>query len=524
MVTNTPGAFEKNNVLPANFGPNIDIVGISGKIVAANPLRATTELINAAEINGNIALVERNLELDNFGQQVRNCQKAGAIGVIIFDSIYGPQVTMEDDREENTEITIPSVFLSKENGLLLLNNLVEASQTTIKKLFEGDIIDGEWLVGIVKESRVREVLNLPIGPVPIIGYLNHRSSESSLDGNTSSEPWYDIEAGISRQNGTYIAGKMIEYFNNRNVQHIFLDIRNTTGGLSDVMFAFVEHCGSDRFYTTLDTSIKKQQNFDDTGVNKHISNIDIFKTGEILGTRTYKYIKSFNDCCPSCLKTVLPSSMFIGGPVQNPVPGFSTKRNILMLMNESTTSATQGAYIAAKGASIPPVDLTKNRYGGDWGNNVQFIGYGCYDRPFCSGGSYPVYLNWYGVGKVSHEQLKIAPFAFVERVEGDSDIYKDGRTQYNTVAKNIASFSDIQQPNILWNMNATVLYQDIGYTKDNSVDVVKYGEPWIEKRYEGIDYENPLTWRDTAFEKIIKMVVDPNVEDNFFKDNGYGYL
>lgn len=95
-----------------------------GNIVLANPLLADTPLTNAAAINGNIALVQRGAV--NFATKVKNCQNAGAIGVIIFNSVAGSfNITGTDPT-----IVIPAVSITLADGMAIMNNLPATGQVS----------------------------------------------------------------------------------------------------------------------------------------------------------------------------------------------------------------------------------------------------------------------------------------------------------------------------------------------------------------------------------------------------------
>jgi hypothetical protein len=94
-----PSAVARNyDISTAAFGPAASTAAMSGKIVlavdAANAEGPTvndgcTALTNAAQINGNIALIDRGGPVDppcTFVKKALNAQAAGAIGVIIADN------------------------------------------------------------------------------------------------------------------------------------------------------------------------------------------------------------------------------------------------------------------------------------------------------------------------------------------------------------------------------------------------------------------------------------------------------
>jgi PA domain-containing protein len=111
----------------ASFGPPLSSPGLSGTVVLANDgVGATTDactpLVNAAQVAGNIALVDRGT--CGFTVKVKNAQNAGAIGVIVADNVAGgPPAGMGG---VDPTITIPSVRITLDDGNKLRANLPAA--------------------------------------------------------------------------------------------------------------------------------------------------------------------------------------------------------------------------------------------------------------------------------------------------------------------------------------------------------------------------------------------------------------
>lgn len=102
----------------AAFGPDLADVGpVSGTLVLADdgvgvPTDACTPLANAAEISGNIALIDRGE--CTFVEKVANAQDAGAIGVLVVNNVPNDDpITMGGD---DPTITIPSMMTTLEVG------------------------------------------------------------------------------------------------------------------------------------------------------------------------------------------------------------------------------------------------------------------------------------------------------------------------------------------------------------------------------------------------------------------------
>lgn len=106
----------------ARFGdpiPTVDNDPITGKLVIAKDGSAqdeTTvcnEIVNADEVNGNIAIIDRGLCL--FTEKVQNAQDAGAIAVVICNiaGAGGDGEEVINLGGESTTITIPSIMIQK---------------------------------------------------------------------------------------------------------------------------------------------------------------------------------------------------------------------------------------------------------------------------------------------------------------------------------------------------------------------------------------------------------------------------
>ncbi len=90
----------------------VSAVPVRGSLAIPNPADASGPLLNAAQLAGKIALVDRS---DNvlFSDQIRRCQNAGAIGVIVINTAALPSIRMTG--RGFPAFTIPAVMIS---GLL----------------------------------------------------------------------------------------------------------------------------------------------------------------------------------------------------------------------------------------------------------------------------------------------------------------------------------------------------------------------------------------------------------------------
>lgn len=148
------------------FGPALtsnltaDIVLVDDGTGASASLGCST-LINASQINGKIALIRRGT--CPFLQKIKNAQDAGAIGVIMMNSVDGTPIPMGGT--ETDPITIPSVMISKSDGDALVAAL---SSNTINTTliapqageFTGNLVPGIQHINDVKirnNSGVSEI-------------------------------------------------------------------------------------------------------------------------------------------------------------------------------------------------------------------------------------------------------------------------------------------------------------------------------------------------------------------------------
>jgi hypothetical protein len=113
----------------SEFGPTFPANGINGTVVIsdtgavppADPTGACEAIVNAPEINGNIAFIRRGI--CNFDDKVYRAQQAGAIAVIIANNVEpGILVAGGDSIVDGVpvSITIPTAVVSKQDGDALL--------------------------------------------------------------------------------------------------------------------------------------------------------------------------------------------------------------------------------------------------------------------------------------------------------------------------------------------------------------------------------------------------------------------
>ncbi len=140
VIVNSPSSVSGNySAILASFGDELD-TDITGNLVLVDDGTDTTDdacenLVNTAQINGNIAVIRRGG--CTFVDKVLKAQNAGAIGVIIVNNVVGnPNGQSGDD----PNITIPSVMISQTDGNVLINTLsTESVNVTLNKVNDNAI-------------------------------------------------------------------------------------------------------------------------------------------------------------------------------------------------------------------------------------------------------------------------------------------------------------------------------------------------------------------------------------------------
>jgi subtilisin family serine protease len=126
---NSPSAISGDaDAVPAAFGPQLSDAGITSDLVLATPNDGCTAFTNASAVKGKIALVIRGGSKPDgtsctFVSKVSNAQTAGATAVVVTNNRDGNAlVTMADDAS-GTVITIPSGFISQNDGDVIRGQL-----------------------------------------------------------------------------------------------------------------------------------------------------------------------------------------------------------------------------------------------------------------------------------------------------------------------------------------------------------------------------------------------------------------
>ena len=120
LTINSPSSIEGSYAAqPAEFGPAIDLTGISGDLAVVDdgsgaPTLGCESLVNASAIAGKIAVVDRGECF--FTVKVKNAQDAGADAVIVVNNASNGLPPMGG---EDATITIPSAGISQADGDLI---------------------------------------------------------------------------------------------------------------------------------------------------------------------------------------------------------------------------------------------------------------------------------------------------------------------------------------------------------------------------------------------------------------------
>jgi hypothetical protein len=147
-INSPAGIADDYTVGLATFGAPLSSTPVTQSVVLANdgdayPTNACEALVNGAAIAGKIALVDRGTCA--FTVKVKNAQNAGAIGVIVADSIPGcPPLGLGGT---DPTVTIPSVRISQADGALIKANLAGGVNATL-------ILDPALMAGADAAGRV----------------------------------------------------------------------------------------------------------------------------------------------------------------------------------------------------------------------------------------------------------------------------------------------------------------------------------------------------------------------------------
>ena len=128
----------------ANFGPPLSATGVTADVVAAAPANGCTDLTNAAQVDGKIALIDRGT--CDFSFKVFNAQNAGAIGVIIANNVAAGLPGMGAGQNAAL-VTIPSVGIPQADGAAIREALAGGNVNATLLAQAGTDNTVRWLMG-----------------------------------------------------------------------------------------------------------------------------------------------------------------------------------------------------------------------------------------------------------------------------------------------------------------------------------------------------------------------------------------
>ncbi|MGB0134577.1 MAG: PA domain-containing protein [Dokdonella sp.] len=141
-------AAQTGEVLQAFYGPLLPSTGLSAMATvvndgSANPDEGCASLLNAAQVQGRIAVVKRGT--CGFGVKTKNAEQAGAIAVLVLNNrAETPADPLPIASGFDFTIRIPSATVAYQTGLDLLGQLAGAPNVTVTV----ESIPGSGMLGI----------------------------------------------------------------------------------------------------------------------------------------------------------------------------------------------------------------------------------------------------------------------------------------------------------------------------------------------------------------------------------------
>ncbi len=117
---------------------------------SSNPTWGCNSLVNASEVNGKIAVIERGECY--FVDKVMNAQNAGAVAVVMVNNVYGPPIIMGGS---SSSINIPSFMISKEDGEVLMNAINNGTVNATFDFTDTDEPGGVYIPGIFHINDIK---------------------------------------------------------------------------------------------------------------------------------------------------------------------------------------------------------------------------------------------------------------------------------------------------------------------------------------------------------------------------------
>ncbi len=168
----TSNVFDTTDRIPVPTAPH----GISSELVlytnapnapGNNPVTVNNACVvptNPFDITGKIALIRRGN--CNFSNKVKNAQDAGALAVIVYDTVVANPVRLSMSSEGLLGITIPAVFVTAEIGQSFVNQLANGP-VNLKIESPADLYlyaDGDFDNTIIAHEYGHGISNRLIGP------------------------------------------------------------------------------------------------------------------------------------------------------------------------------------------------------------------------------------------------------------------------------------------------------------------------------------------------------------------------
>lgn len=133
LTVNSPAGFPGPFLAGrANFGPELTYSGLSGELeIVDDELGTGTDGCQplAGFTAGKIALIDRGS--CTFVTKINHAQNAGAVAAVIVNNIPGGSLIDMADDGSGTVITIPSIFISKEDGDLIKAQINEGAPVNV---------------------------------------------------------------------------------------------------------------------------------------------------------------------------------------------------------------------------------------------------------------------------------------------------------------------------------------------------------------------------------------------------------
>jgi len=386
-----------------------------------------------------------------------------------------------------------------------------------------DAVAGDWLVGILQDQQVIDILGLVDGDaIPVYGYITWYYSDFDSRGNPGLLPFDDPNWSGAQTDAIMMAARILEYFNANGVQHIIVDVRCTEGGTDQFWSAFATLVGGPRAYDL--KKVKSLLSVEPTGSVGVSFEGSYLTEVEAAGAADYTIHDSWAQCDPDLyttngLRDYIYNCVWNGDITGQTALGLES--NIIWLANSSALETPEGSLAVLKGTSF-----NKTLFDGDFGRSTRFVMYGVKTKPFSTTGDYTPMLNTYARDNASSELNTVPPMFNIDRWEAERYGYVDGSDDIigGTLKALDQDFDYITRPQIVWDMNAAVFFKDIGYTNGNAGLQPGDGPTWLAARYPGVVFRQPLTYRDSTLERAVQMAYDPDLIDHFYVNDTYGWV